>query len=69
MKSVLVSIISVTFILDACKVSFLNYLQVFLNVEKRVPDVKHMLTIVQERAPAPPTGLYISVAPSSFKLR
>jgi len=26
MKSVLVSIISVTFILDACKVSFLNYL-------------------------------------------
>jgi len=36
-----VSIISVIFILDACKVSFLNYLQVFLNFEKSDPDVKH----------------------------
>ena len=36
-----VSIISVTYNLYACKVSFLNYLYVFLNLEKRVPDVKH----------------------------
>ena len=43
-KTILVSIICVTFNLDTCKVSFLNYLQIFLNFENRVPDVRHAQT-------------------------
>jgi len=41
-KTIIVSIISVTFNLDACKVSFLYYLEIFRNFEKKVPDVKHV---------------------------
>jgi len=36
----LASMNSVTFILDACKASFVRYLQVLLNFEKRDPAVK-----------------------------
>ena len=36
-KIILVSIISVTFILDACKISFINYLKVLFNFEKKGP--------------------------------
>ena len=36
----LASMNSVTFILDTCKASFVRYLQVLLNFEKRVPAVK-----------------------------
>ena len=55
------SLISVTFILDACKISLF---QVFLNFEKRVFDVKHAKN-VQKLAPPPPTCLYSPVAPLS----
>jgi len=71
MKHILVNIISVNFILDACKVSILNYLyflsiyflciQVFLNFEKRVPDVKHAK--MYKRFPQRHLQVYIVLLP------
>jgi len=39
-KNISVSTICVTFILDVCKVSLLNYWKYFLILKKKVTDVK-----------------------------
>ena len=58
-KHILVSINSVTFNLDACKVSFLNYFLIL----KKGSLMWSMFEIIQKFAPAPPTGFYRRVVP------
>ena len=51
-KIILVSIISVTFNLDACKISFINYLKELFNFEKKRSLMWSMFKIVQKLVPA-----------------
>ena len=63
---ILVSIISVTFNLDACKISFINYLKVLFNFEKKRSLMWSMFKIVQKLVQAPPTCLYSPVASLNY---